>query len=213
MTGGFDLGFERAGIKTIWQVEVSEFCRKVLARQFPKSDIHGEITEWLSGQSSSAGDSHARTSPMRETVPDWAGSVLAFGGLCYQPFAWYDQGSQSWRTWQRCLSGEWAEFSGTWPESGMTRDGLAYQLAPLVRHTCDEECSLWPTPTASMDGRGFGIPMHNLSDRYKSSTVLRVQELVRENGWRIHPNFTEALMGLPMDWTAIEQSEMQYIQP
>jgi DNA (cytosine-5)-methyltransferase 1 len=33
--GGFDLGFERAGIKTVWQVEIDPFCRKVLERRFP----------------------------------------------------------------------------------------------------------------------------------------------------------------------------------
>ncbi len=34
--GGFDLGFERAGIKTVWQVEIDPFCRKVLAKNFPE---------------------------------------------------------------------------------------------------------------------------------------------------------------------------------
>lgn len=33
--GGFDLGFERARIKTIWQVEIDPFCRKVLERHWP----------------------------------------------------------------------------------------------------------------------------------------------------------------------------------
>lgn len=33
--GGFDLGFERAGIKTIWQVEIDPYCRRVLAKHFP----------------------------------------------------------------------------------------------------------------------------------------------------------------------------------
>jgi hypothetical protein len=71
-------------------------------------------------------------------------------------------------------------------------------------HTCDSECSLWPTPTASMDGRGFGIPLHNRSGRYRQSTISRVHALVGEHGWRIHPHFTEALMALPLGWTAIE---------
>lgn len=33
--GGFDLGFERAGMKCLWQVEKDEFCRKVLAKHWP----------------------------------------------------------------------------------------------------------------------------------------------------------------------------------
>jgi len=36
--------------------------------------------------------------------------------------------------------------------------------------------------------------------------------MVGEHGWRIHPNFTEALMGFPLEWTAIEQSEMRSFQ-
>lgn len=43
--GGFDLGFERAGIKTIWQVEINEYCRKVLARHFPDAERFGDIRE------------------------------------------------------------------------------------------------------------------------------------------------------------------------
>lgn len=118
----------------------------------------------------------------------------------------YDPVSLSWKTSQRCLTGEWETFSETWPESGMTRSGRLFPRAPWAHHTCDDECSLWPTPTASMDGRGFGIPMHTRTGRYKKSTVSRVHALVGEHGWRIHPNFTEALMGFPMEWSAIEES-------
>lgn len=33
--GGFDLGFERAGMASSWQVEKDEFCRAVLAKHWP----------------------------------------------------------------------------------------------------------------------------------------------------------------------------------
>jgi DNA (cytosine-5)-methyltransferase 1 len=43
--GGFDLGFQRAGIRTIWQVEIDEYCRRVLARHFPDAERFGDIRE------------------------------------------------------------------------------------------------------------------------------------------------------------------------
>lgn len=33
--GGFDLGFERAGMACAWQVEIDEYCRRVLAKHWP----------------------------------------------------------------------------------------------------------------------------------------------------------------------------------
>jgi hypothetical protein len=64
-----------------------------------------------------------------------------------------------------------------------------------------------------MDGRGFGIPLHTNTGRYKLSTILRVHGLVKEHGWRIHPRFTEALMDFPTGWSAITPSETASIQP
>jgi hypothetical protein len=91
--------------------------------------------------------------------------------------------------------------------SGSMRSGRLFLRAPWAPHTCDDGCSLWPTPTASMDGRGFGIPLHhNRTCRYRATTVARVQELVGKHGWRIHPHFTETLMGFPLEWSATAAS-------
>ena len=43
--GGFDLGFERAGIRTVWQVEIDPYCRRVLAKHFPHARRYGDIKE------------------------------------------------------------------------------------------------------------------------------------------------------------------------
>ena len=157
---------------------------------------------------SSAGDSLVRTSVSLAAGLALLASDQGYGVNLRASLASYDRASWSWRTSQHCLSGELEPYSETWPESGMTRNGRLYPRAQWVPHMCDDECSLWPTPTASMDGRGFGIPLHERSGRYKRSTVSRVRALVGEHGWRIHPNFTEALMGFPSEWTAIEESEM-----
>jgi len=43
--GGFDLGFERAGFETVWQVEIDEYCRRVLEKHFPRAERFGDIRE------------------------------------------------------------------------------------------------------------------------------------------------------------------------
>lgn len=157
---------------------------------------------------SSAEDSPVRTSAMPDTEPVLRGEAVPdYGGNSPESFAWWDRSSYLWRTYQHCLFGDLEKFWEPWPISGSMRNGVVFQHAPWVRHTCDSECSSWPTPTASSDTRGFGVPLHERSGRYRQSITLKVQELVREHGWRIHPNFTEALMPFPGDWSVTGDSE------
>lgn len=152
--------------------------------------------------------SPARTSARPARGRAWTAIDPDCGLSSREPYAIFDPDTQSWRTRQCCFPGVSIGSSLTLMPAGMMRSGRLYRRVPWVTHTCDEDCSLWPTPTASMDGRGFGIPLHNRSGRYKLATILRVHELVLKHGWRIHPHFTETLMGLPLDHSAITQSEM-----
>ncbi len=43
--GGFELGAERAGIKTVWNCEINPFCRKVLKKHFPNTHKYTDITK------------------------------------------------------------------------------------------------------------------------------------------------------------------------
>lgn len=43
--GGFDLGFERAGMQIKWQCEVDPYCRAVLHKHWPSVTCYGDITE------------------------------------------------------------------------------------------------------------------------------------------------------------------------
>lgn len=43
--GGFDLGFERAGIETVWQCEKKDFCRDILEQHWPGVPRASDIME------------------------------------------------------------------------------------------------------------------------------------------------------------------------
>jgi hypothetical protein len=72
------------------------------------------------------------------------------------PFARYDRDSSSWRTYPDSEDEDSTPYSATLPRSGMTRNGIAYQLPPLARPTDGIGSGLWPTPNASVaqDGEG-----------------------------------------------------------
>jgi DNA (cytosine-5)-methyltransferase 1 len=42
--GGFDLGFERAGMHVVFQCEIDPFCQQILKRHWPNVPLHDNIT-------------------------------------------------------------------------------------------------------------------------------------------------------------------------
>ena len=97
-----------------------------------------------------AAASPARTSALPERARASTARAADYGPRCAESLARYDHASSSWRTSQLCLDGDLAEFSETFPRSGMMRSGIAYRLPPLVPLIGGTASGLWPTPDASV---------------------------------------------------------------
>ena len=44
--GGFDLGFERAGMVCKWQVEIDDYANRVLRKHWPNVRKHDDVRTW-----------------------------------------------------------------------------------------------------------------------------------------------------------------------
>lgn len=77
-----------------------------------------------------------------------------YGSSTPDLLASYDPATSLWRTSQACLLEEWATYSGSWPRSGMMRNGMVYRLPPLVPLTDVTASGSWATPQAHDAGKG-----------------------------------------------------------
>lgn len=110
---------------------------------------------------SSAAVSPAKTCPTPVQVRDSMAAGQIYGLKCCGSFAWFDRNMSQWKTYQRCLDGEWEPWSAVWPKSGTSSNGIAFRHLPSA-HRIDEiefglsrtqtnqivaTPALWPTPT------------------------------------------------------------------
>ena len=102
-----------------------------------------------------------------ESNPDcgvrWLGSL-----------AWYDRATSSWRTYQRCLDGEWDVFSETFPRSATMRSGIVFPQQPLAPLTEETVSGLWPTATVndSKNGANHTAIRHNADSQHHDGITL-----------------------------------------
>jgi DNA (cytosine-5)-methyltransferase 1 len=150
--GGMDLGLERAGMVCRWQVEIDDYCRRVLAKHWPDVPKYGDIRE-VTGEELERVDLICGGFPCQDISN--AGKRAGIDG----------ERSGLWSEYIRLvrvlrpryvlvenvaalLDGELTAYSATWPRAGMTRNGIAFRLPPLVPLT-SVIGSLWPTMTAT----------------------------------------------------------------
>jgi len=116
--------------------------------------------------------------------------------MSFAPFAWWDGQGCCWRTWQRCLIEGWARYSGRWPRSGMTRNGIAYERVMLGSLTPGIEYGLLPTATVCGNYNRIGAS--------KTSGDGLFTAFKKRFGRFPFPQEVEVMMGYPQGWTDLE---------
>ena len=108
----------------------------------------------------SLGGSHAKIYPKQGTEKAFRRLQGLVSGLnSSEPYAWYDQSTSSWKTYQRSLLTDWTSFLETFSRQGyMNANGAVFQVALLGLATkeIDGSCldsqdpserAMLPTPT------------------------------------------------------------------
>lgn len=110
------------------------------------------------------------------------------------------------RTWLNCDVMDLQLCSMILPAWGMMRDGELFERQTLALTTEEPDCGWWPTPLASDVRRGVEtMEALRARSRKKGNDYC---SFIGVTGTRLHPNLREALMGWPINWTAIALSEM-----
>lgn len=142
----------------------------------------------------------AKTLALQERGQDFKVLDQHSGGKCVVPFAWYNHATSSWRTYQRCFIEGWTRYSGAWPRSGMMQSGIAYPLPTLAPLTKGTGFGLLPTLGAN-ESRGSSRKRFRGSPHFRGAKMSEGLRTCLSDPLYTHPNFAEAAMGFPKDWT------------
>jgi hypothetical protein len=127
---------------------------------------------------------HAKTSAQRVRAQGLMENAAGCGEKWHASFARYDPDSCSWRTAQCSLLGGLDEFSETWPQWGLMRDGECWEqrmLEQTIRGTGFGLLEKWPTP-AARDGNPTNTLETLMDGRFVDQLANRVK-MVENNLW------------------------------
>jgi hypothetical protein len=147
---------------------------------------------------SSAVAFHARTFPPPEKELESLVSDLDCGPKLPGYVARFDLRTYSWRTAQCSLFGGLEEFSETWPQWGIMRDGEFSEQMPLDYPITEPEFGWLPTP---LNDDGSNV---NPSEKRRETLASWVRDRNRDAinyGARQNPQWWEWVMLWPLGWT------------
>ena len=145
-------------------------------------------------------------------------------------FATYARATSSWKTSQGSLFEGWIEYSETWPQRGMMRNGRCYPQPMSERPISANGSGLLPTPAAVSYGTNQGGAAGRTGKVRPSLETMATKDLwptpsagdaniaapnqhtstigrhIRrtEGSGKLNPMWVEWLMGYPSEWTVLE---------
>jgi hypothetical protein len=126
----------------------------------------------------SQGDSLARTSVLQAEAQDLMENNPQCGITWRGWLAKFDQDSYSWKTAQCSFIEESGESLVTFPVSGMTRNGLLWELPMLAHRTSATERGLWRTPDTGGGGMQKQLSQGKTHRASGHSIQIRLQDQV-----------------------------------
>ena len=182
--GGFSYAANElvGGFETTQFVEIDPFCQKVLKNIFPKflaMTISKPSQLTLDNMMSSQEVSPAKTSVSQEeekelqTNPD-----QVYFTNSSESYAWYDQSSLSWKTWQRSLITDWTSFSESFRSEVRCR---------MVNYICKftgaaHRRSRWWCVAYTNDYGSSSSSINEINDQTDSSSVERQNQVSESSG-------------------------------
>ena len=158
---------------------------------------------------------HAKTSQSRGGGRVLMATEAECGVKWRGSFTKYSQDSCLWKTHQCSLLGDLEEFSETWPQWGLMRDGECWEQRTLEQTIRGIESGFvgqtFPTPDASCGQRGTQpnwTPKRKSGHQAQYTINQAVRDLEQSSGGKLNPVWLEWVMGWPMHWTDLRPSEM-----
>lgn len=207
--GGFDLGFERAGMVCRWQVEIDEYCQRVLAKHWPHVRRWGDVRTFMRECAAERVDVIAGGFPCQDISASGTGEGLdgSRSGLWFEfsriirtlrpRFVVVENSPMlNVRGLSRVLSdlaairfdAEWTVLSACAFGASHTRERMfivAYPESSQRRPVCPERCNL--------ENEHHGVS----SGREEDSSRPRVGTAARRREWQREPELARVVDGLP----------------
>jgi hypothetical protein len=146
-------------------------------------------------------DFPARTLAPQGKVQELTESDQECGEKWRASFVKYDPNSSLWKTHQCSLLEDLEQFSETWPQWGLMRDGECWEQMPLDLLITEPEFGWLPTPTVS-DSSGAGRD----GPRKGNHSISNLKDYLSKHYKMAYPpvNVTEYMMGWPLGWTDLK---------